>query len=85
MSISSEITRLTQAKADIKTAIENKGVTVPSSAKLDDYPELIDDIEQGSSGGGGGGEIAKENDVNFIDYDGTILHSYTAEEFLALT
>ena len=122
MSISSEISRLTQAKADIKTAIENKGVTVPSSAKLDDYPELIDDIEQGSTpnlqsksvsitengtttvepdpgydglsevgvsvnvqGGGGGGEVAKENDVNFIDYDGTILHSYTAEEFLALT
>jgi hypothetical protein len=121
MSISSEISRLTQAKADIKTAIESKGVTVPSSAKLDDYPELIDDIEQGSTPnlqtksvsitengtttvepdpgydglsevgvsvnvqGGGGGEIAKENDVNFIDYDGTILHSYTAEEFLSLT
>ena len=84
MSISSEISRLTQAKADIKTAIESKGVTVPTNAKLDDYPELIDDIEQGG-GGGGGGETAKEKDVNFIDYDGTILHSYTAEEFLALT
>lgn len=49
MSIASEITRLQQAKADIKTAIENKGVTVPSSATLDDYADLVDSI----SGGGG--------------------------------
>lgn len=35
--------------------------------------------------GGGGGVSAKEsNDVNFIDYDGTILYSYTRGEFLAL-
>lgn len=32
----------------------------------------------------GGGE-APENDVEFIDYDGTIVYSYTAQEFLALT
>ena len=32
---------------------------------------------------GGGGE-ATEKDVNFIDYDGTILYSYTADEFAAL-
>ena len=49
MSIASEITRLQQAKADIKTAIENKGVTVPSDATLDDYADLVDSI----SGGGG--------------------------------
>lgn len=50
MSIASEISRLQQAKADIKTAIENKGVTVPSDATLDDYANLVDSI----SGGGGG-------------------------------
>lgn len=33
----------------------------------------------------GGGEEAPEKDVNFIDYDGTILYSYTAIEFAALT
>lgn len=41
-----------------------------------------------ASGGGGGGDvnpIAPENDVIFVDYDGTIRYSYTAEEFLALT
>lgn len=48
MSISSEITRLTNAKSSLKTSIENKGVEVPSAATLDDYPELVDQI----SGGG---------------------------------
>ncbi len=48
MAISDEITRLQGAKADIKTAIEGKGVTVPSSAKFDDFSDYIDAI-QGSS------------------------------------
>jgi len=30
-------------------------------------------------------ETAPPRDVNFIDFDGTIVYSYTAEEFLALT
>lgn len=49
MSIASEITRLQNAKADIKTAIEAKGVTVPSSAKIDTYDTYVSQI----SGGGG--------------------------------
>jgi len=44
MSIASEITRLQTAKANIKTSIENKGVVVSSSDKLDDYSSLIDSI-----------------------------------------
>lgn len=39
----------------------------------------------GGGGGGGGGAAEPERDVNFIDYDGTIVHSYTAEEFAELT
>ena len=31
-------------------------------------------------GGGGGGASADKKDVNFYDYDGTILHSYTLNE-----
>lgn len=49
MSIVDEITRLTSAKADIKAAIEAKGVSVPSSAKLDAFPSYVSQIE----GGGG--------------------------------
>ena len=44
MSIATEISRLQGAKADIKTAIENKGVTVPSSTTLDGYPSIITNI-----------------------------------------
>lgn len=49
MSIASEISRLQTAKADLKTSIENKGVTVPSSTLLSGYSALVDQI----SGGGG--------------------------------
>ena len=34
---------------------------------------------------GGGSSSAQRNDVNFFDYDGTIVYSYTAAEALALT
>lgn len=50
MSVASEITRLQTAKADLKTAIEGKGVTVSSSAKLDAYPALVESIQQGGGG-----------------------------------
>lgn len=52
MSIASEISRLQTAKADLKIAIEGKGVTVPSSTKLDGYADLVDSIEAGGGGGG---------------------------------
>lgn len=47
MSIASEISRIQTAKADIKSAIEGKGVTVSSSAKLGDYAALISAISTG--------------------------------------
>lgn len=49
MAISDEITRLTNAKAAIKTAIEGKGVTVPSATLLDGYAALITSIPSGGS------------------------------------
>ncbi len=36
------------------------------------------------SGGSGGGSVP-HSDVNFYDYDGTIVHSYTADEFAELS
>lgn len=80
MSIASEIERLQNAKADIKTSIESKGVTVPSNETLDNYSDYIDSIQ---TGGGGTTSVFKK-DVNFYDYDGTIVNSYTKDEFLAL-
>ena len=75
MSIATEITRLQTAKADIKSAIEAKGVTVPASALLDDYADLVESIPSG----GGGGDI-----LFFYDYDGTLVESYSATELESL-
>ena len=44
MSIASEITRLQNAKDDLRTAIQGKGVTVPVTAKLDDYDTYVASI-----------------------------------------
>ena len=49
MSIQTELTRLTDAKAAIQTAIEGKGVTVPSGTLLDGMASLIEAIEVGGS------------------------------------
>lgn len=50
MSVQSEITRLQNAKAAIKAAIEGKGVTVPDATLLDGMAALIDSIEAGGAG-----------------------------------
>ena len=55
MSIQTELTRITNAKAAIKTAIEGKGVTVPSGTLLDGMASLIESIE---AGGGGSSNLA---------------------------
>lgn len=47
MSIATEIQRIQNAKANIKTAIEGKGVTVPSLATLDDYADYVEEITGG--------------------------------------
>ena len=54
MSIQTELTRIINAKAAIKTAIEGKGVTVPAGTLLDGMASLIESIE---AGGGGGGSV----------------------------
>ena len=48
MSIQTELTRITNAKAAIKTAIEGKGVAVPDATLLDGMAALIESIEAGS-------------------------------------
>lgn len=47
MSIQTELTRLQNAKAAIKAAIEGKGVTVPDTTLLDGMASLIESIEAG--------------------------------------
>lgn len=47
MSIQTELTRITNAKAAVKAAIEGKGVTVPEGTLLDGMVPLIESIEAG--------------------------------------
>lgn len=49
MSISSEITRISNAKTEIAESIANKGVTVPSGTKIDGMAALIDSIQTGGA------------------------------------
>ena len=51
MSIQTELTRITNAKAAIKAAIEGKGVTVPAGTLLDGMASLIGSIEAGGASG----------------------------------
>ena len=56
MSIQTDLTRIKNAKAAIKAAIEGKGVTVPDATLLDGMATLIESIE---AGGGSGGKAYK--------------------------
>ena len=64
MSIQTELTRITNAKAAIKTAIEGKGVTVPDGTLLDGMASLIESIE---AGGGGGSKISTGTYTSTVD------------------
>ena len=65
--------------SDIATAIRGKNGSSDAYTPAQ-MPQAITDIPSG----GGGGPV-EEKDVNFIDYDGSIVYSYTAEEFLELS
>ena len=64
MSIQTELTRIINAKAAIKAAIEGKGVTVPNGTLLDGMASLIESIEAG-------GEIATGTFAVTEDYIST--------------
>lgn len=57
-------------------------ITAPKTAMLADG---VMTTGTGSGGGGGGGSGAERKDVNFYDYDGSIVASYTAQEFASLS
>lgn len=67
-----------QYLTDIADSIRAKlGVT--TTYKPSEMAAAIDSIT------GGGGGAAEEKQINFIDYDGTILHSYTASEWAGVS
>ena len=63
MSIASEITRLDSAKSALAVSIAAKGVTVPSTTKIDGYAALVDTITTG------GGSSSYTPPADWIDID----------------
>ena len=84
MGVQSEIDRIITAVGNAYSKVSEKGGTVPASQTVANLATAIDSIPAG----GGGGEIpasAKWDDVTFIDYDGSVLYSYSLAEAQALT
>lgn len=77
--IAENLKTIVDCKSAIKQAIIDKG------GQVGDLTTYADAIANLPSGGGDVNPTAEKNDVTFYDYDGSILYSYTAEEFLALT
>ena len=61
----------------------NGTVSVTPDAPYDGLSSV--DVAVNVSGGGGSGASANWNDVTFIDYDGSVLYSYSLAEAQALT
>lgn len=90
MSIQTDLTRIKNAKAAIKTAIEGKGVTVPDGTLLDGIAALIDSIEAG--GGGGSAEpyakiitgthtpAKNETGITFLPDDNLVLRYFILQK-----
>ena len=68
--------------ASVADAIRSKGGTSDALVFPEGFVSAISAIQTG--GGGGTAPSAKWNDVTFIDYDGTVLYSYTLAEAQAL-
>ena len=68
--------------ASVADAIRSKGGTSDGLVFPEGFVSAISAIQ---SGGGGAAPSAKQNDVTFIDYDGSILYSYSLAEAQALT
>jgi endonuclease YncB( thermonuclease family) len=62
--LTSEISRIKQAKTDLKQAINEKGVTVADTALIDEYDEAVKAIEVGT--GGGGGEVIVSGETSIV-------------------
>lgn len=76
MSIATEITRLQTAKADLKTAIEGKGVTVPTATLIDGYADLVDAIQTGGGGGGEEGTFIAAGNTGNVTISVSALYSH---------
>lgn len=75
--IAENLQRLVQSLSDIKSHISAKGGTVNQNDGFEELPTAIDSIPTS-------GQAITPKDVNFYDYDGTLVASYSDTEFLQL-
>lgn len=66
-------------KGQTLATVENQTKTLQTAGKWCEDDFTLTDVS------GGGTTEPEEKDVDFIDYDGTLLYSYTADEFLQMT
>lgn len=71
MSVATEITRLKTAKADIKSTIEEKGVTIQETELLNEYPSKIDEVYEA-------GKVAESKSFwgGLLNYGNPKRHAY---------
>lgn len=77
MSVQSEINRIEQNVANTYAVLGEKGATMPSEQNSDNLASTAQTIPEQRA-------PVEEKDVNFYDYDGTLLYSYTIAEAQAL-
>ena len=75
--VAEKMAYLLDTKTAIKDAIVAKGVEVPEETTFREYADKIQEIQSSVK--------VVEKDVNFFDYDGTLLYSYTISEANELT
>ena len=78
MSIADKLNALVAVKTALRTSINNKGGSIDDSTPFSEYSLAVDNISTGGS------TAVSESGVRFYDYEGTLLHSYTVDEALAL-
>lgn len=78
--IQEKINDIASVKDDIRVEIVGKGATLPLNSSFEDYPDAIRSIVNT-------GPTVKEpviHGVNYYDYKGDVVWTYTVDEFLAL-
>jgi hypothetical protein len=78
-------TSVSNGKTALVADIEDKGGTVSVSGDIPTFGELSEGIGTIPTGGGGTPVPVSPKDVNFCDYDGTVVASYTLAQAQALS
>lgn len=79
MSIATNLEKLETDITNAYSAINTKGGAIPSDKNTNNLSTAISSIPSG------GGDAVIEKDVNFYDYGGTLVDSYTSSEFANLS